>query len=232
MAGRIAYYGNIVTNGLVLNLDAGKKDSYPGSGTTWRDISGNNISGSLVNGPTFSSANAGSIVLDGSNDYVLTAGFSFIPTIVTPHSGFCWIYVKSYAVGSIWQYGQTVDNLYATGVGMNAGGNLGWPYNGGGLMYQVSTLQIPLNTWAFVGIVKTSTTLTYYLNTSVDAKSESGAGTLGSNNPISIGIGWTGLTRTGAYLNANVASTQIYNRALSSTEVLQNYNALKGRYGL
>jgi hypothetical protein len=70
MAGRIAYYGGIVTNGLVLALDAAKKDSYPGSGTLWRDISGNGNNGTLTNGPTFNSGNGGSIVFDGVNDYV------------------------------------------------------------------------------------------------------------------------------------------------------------------
>jgi hypothetical protein len=59
MAGRIAYYGGIVTNGLVLALDAAKKDSYPGSGTLWKDISGNTNNGTLINGPTFNSGNGG-----------------------------------------------------------------------------------------------------------------------------------------------------------------------------
>ena len=71
MAGRIAYYGNIVTSGLVLNLDAAKRDSYPGSGTIWRDISGNGNNGTLTNGPTFNSDNYGSIAFDGVDDYVL-----------------------------------------------------------------------------------------------------------------------------------------------------------------
>ena len=62
----------IVTNGLVLTLDAGSKKSYSGSGTTWKDLSGNGNTGTLVNGPTFNSANGGSIVFDGSNDTVST----------------------------------------------------------------------------------------------------------------------------------------------------------------
>ncbi len=70
MAGRIAYYGNIVRDGLVLDLDAAKRDSYPGSGTSWRDIAGGVITGSLINGPTFDGNNGGSIVFDGADDYV------------------------------------------------------------------------------------------------------------------------------------------------------------------
>jgi hypothetical protein len=59
-------------SGLVLCLDAGNTKSYPGSGTTWTDLSGNGNTGTLVNGPTYSSANGGSIVFDGSNDYIQT----------------------------------------------------------------------------------------------------------------------------------------------------------------
>ena len=59
----------IVTSGLVLALDAADRNSYPGSGTTWTDLSGNANNGTLTNGPTFNSANGGSIVFDGTNDF-------------------------------------------------------------------------------------------------------------------------------------------------------------------
>ena len=68
---------SLVMNGLVLCLDAGNTKSYPGSGTTWTDISRNGNTGTLTNGPTYSSANGGHIVFDGSNDYVsLSSGIS------------------------------------------------------------------------------------------------------------------------------------------------------------
>jgi len=66
------WYGiasGVVTNGLVLALDAGISRSYSGIGTTWTDLSGNGKNATLINGPTYSSANGGSIVFDGSNDY-------------------------------------------------------------------------------------------------------------------------------------------------------------------
>ena len=65
-----ADYYNIITRGLILHLDASAPSSYPGSGTTWSDISGNNHVGTLTNGPTFSTDGGGSIVFDGTNDYV------------------------------------------------------------------------------------------------------------------------------------------------------------------
>ena len=66
----LAHGPSIITQGLVLALDAADRNSYPGSGTTWTDLSGNGNTGTLTNGPTYNSANGGSIVFDGSNDYV------------------------------------------------------------------------------------------------------------------------------------------------------------------
>ena len=72
------YNHSIVTDGLVLCVDAANTKSYPGSGTTWTDISGKNHNGTLINGPTFSSDNMGGIVFDGSNDAVtLSANSDF-----------------------------------------------------------------------------------------------------------------------------------------------------------
>ena len=67
----------VVTNGLVLALDAADRNSYPGSGTAWTDISGRGNTGTLTNGPTYSSANGGSIVFDGTNDYVDCGSINF-----------------------------------------------------------------------------------------------------------------------------------------------------------
>ena len=72
----IAYNTSIVTSGLVMCLDAGNPKSYPGSGTTIRDVTGNGYNGTLTNGPTFSSANGGVIVLDGINDYIDVQGIN------------------------------------------------------------------------------------------------------------------------------------------------------------
>jgi hypothetical protein len=65
------YSPRIVTSGLVLALDAAERLSYPRTGTTWRDLSGNSNNFSLINGPTFSNTNLGNIVFDGADDYLL-----------------------------------------------------------------------------------------------------------------------------------------------------------------
>jgi len=68
---------DIVTDGLVLALDAANVKSYPGSGTTWRDLSGNDGNGTLTAGPTFSTDNGGVISFDGSDDAVDISGYDF-----------------------------------------------------------------------------------------------------------------------------------------------------------
>ena len=72
-------YYNIITRGLVWQLDAGAPSSYPQTGTTWSDISGNNYTSQLINGPTFTTSNEGGIVFDGSNDYASGSNFTIIP---------------------------------------------------------------------------------------------------------------------------------------------------------
>jgi len=93
-------FGKISTNGLVLSLDAADRNSYPGSGTTWRDLSGSGNTSALTNGPTFSSQNGGSISFDGTNDYVeLTTrntNLEYQPT--QPYS--CFVFYKSPLLGT------------------------------------------------------------------------------------------------------------------------------------
>ena len=85
----ISYNPRTITDGLVLCLDAANSKSYPGSGTTWTDLSGNGNNGTLVNGPTYSSSNGGSLVFDGTNDYI-TSSFATTSGQAVTYSG--WLY--------------------------------------------------------------------------------------------------------------------------------------------
>jgi hypothetical protein len=97
MATRYNYTGGIVTNGLVLNLDAAKTDSYPGTGSIWRDLSGNSNNGTLTNGPTFSGiGKQASIVFDGSDDKVYCGSGSTIDFNVSQSfTTCCWAYLTA-----------------------------------------------------------------------------------------------------------------------------------------
>ena len=112
---------NVVTDGLVLALDAANTKSYPGSGTTWRDMSGNNITGSLTNGPTFNSANGGSIVFDGTNDSVIMADNSALNT-QTP-SVEVWIKTNATNQNGFWFEKGTVNTQYSL---FQEGTNIVW----------------------------------------------------------------------------------------------------------
>jgi hypothetical protein len=236
MAGRIAYYGNIVRDGLVLDLDAAKRDSYPGTGTVWRDIAGGVITGSLVNGPTFDPNNGGSIVFDGVDDLVTvpdnpalnsTSGtinvwFINLGTYSTGAQT-AEIINKHTSAGSFDGYGILLNNVsssvYVRGYIKNTFTNYSLP---------TGSIILP-SIWYNVTLTyQTNSQLILYLNGVSDISRSVGSLTT-NTQPLRIG---TSNDPFWLPFNGKVATTQIYNRALSASEILQNYNATKGRYGL
>jgi hypothetical protein len=232
MAGRIAYYGNIVRDGLILNLDAAKKDSYPGSGTVWNDISGNGNNGSLVNGPTFDSGNGGSIVLDGTNDYIdtvdgsifsLISSYTFSVWFMPLNSGSMYPLQRGIdGLGNGWSLLAGVDaNKYRVGVVTTSTGNAGF------VVQSISNVNV--NQWANItGVWNAGVSLSLYVNGAFISSQNITSTILRTSTAA-----WVfGRLTTTAYSNQRVANCFIYNRVLSATEVLQNYNAQKSRYGL
>jgi hypothetical protein len=232
----MAYFHSpqIVKDGLVLLLDAANTKSYPGSGTTWFDKSGNGNNGTLTNGPTFSSDNLGSIVFDGVNDYI---------SITTSQLRF----------GNSDQY--TLDFFVklphsTSNRTIFSNGNLSTPGNGIWFFKRRSGLDNKLTFHGFstnprIDLVSTnilpdnqfcSVSLTFdgvsnytiYINGQVE-------NTL-STNQISPATGNSFIAATeigpANFLEGDVYSAKIYNRALSEAEIFQNYNATKGRFGL
>ena len=211
---------SIVTDGLKLYLDAGQPTSYPGSGTVWTDISGNGNNGTLTNGPTYSSTNGGSIVFDGVNDFV------DIPSNIVlnqPKTLSVWYYTTiSSQVGHLLSRSVANYEMYQFSDGKI--------YTYWGSTYQSSIVAtITLNQW---------NNFTYVLSGNTEFVYKNGI-LLGSSNLV----GTPSYTNTGnlnvgrrnagtQYINGRISNTLIYNRALSATEVLQNYNALKSRFGL
>ena len=220
MAGRIAYYGNIVKDGLVLCLDAAKRDSYPGVGTAWNDISGFQNNGVLTNGPTFNPDKGGSIVFDGVNDYV---SFSTITNNI--YTIDFW-YKMGGNDGTYGYFASSGANGFAISEGGTANGlSFGKFYYYNGSVNILSDIPSTSN-WNHICVVinTTSNNLQIFGN-SVQL------------NNFTISNMSTSVSNIGRYvpnffnmLNGNLASYKIYNRALSSTEVLQNYNATKTRY--
>ena len=234
----IARGPKIVTSGLLLALDAADKNSYAGSGTAWRDLSGNSNNGTLTNGPTFSAGNQGSIVFDGTNDYVDTVNtgttFQFANVTFTVS---LWIKTTSSTGGVIISKGATASTAgwlfqfdsSGTVSGTTKGSDGTNTYN------RTSTATVNNNIWRNIVSVYTTNTTTLGSNTTsiyIDGVLSNGTGTLGgavyatTTDTIQIGR-----RPTGAYWSGSVSNIQIYNRALSATEVLQNYNATKSRFG-
>ena len=230
---------NIVTDGLVFAVDAGSTRSYPGSGTNWTDIVGNSNC-TLVNGPAFNSQNGGSIVLDGSDDYVLR---STTPTELQGDPSFTismWVKRLSNEGTNtgIWGFG---------GNATNGGINSWWYSNANEITIDTwsratftSGQTYPLNEWVFVTWQKTAGAMTRanciiwknttsYTGTDLTVlRAESTAPNINSNGIVLGKIHST----YGAPVNFGYANTIIYNRVLTASEVIQNYNAQKSRFGL
>jgi hypothetical protein len=250
----------IVTNGLVLSLDAADRNSYVSGSTTWRDLSGRGFNGTLINSPTFNSGNGGGIVfagrssaggggLSGNDSYVTMsldttlftseASISFFlkSRIATPTnaqnaglsgfnnttSGTHYPWVDGIGYFSLLRAQVGGSDNRVQGVTLSASVNRTTPHmltvtttpgTNGYKIYQ-NTINIHqvtgLNTWATNGIRIIGT---------VDPNSGQPKGMIGLN------------PESNTYLDGTVYTTLLYNRALSETEVLQNYNALKSRFGL
>lgn len=218
-------FGRIITDGLVLSLNAADKNSYPGSGTTWRDLSGNNANMSLVNSPTFNSGNGGSIVFDGVDDY----GQGSVP--VLPAANNSPLTLEAFAMNTAGGSWKTVLGTASTFTQIGFNGNdfyAGRNVGGGNLLVQVAT--VTPNTWYQLVMTYNGSTADMYLN-GVLIKSGQNIGSNGNSNGVHT-LSTYALNVAAEPLNGRIAVARVYNRALSASEILQNYNAQKSRFNL
>jgi hypothetical protein len=231
---------NIVTDGLVFNLDAANVKSYPGSGTTWRDLSRSGNNGTLTNGPTFSSANGGNLVFDGIDDYIITPNSTTlnITSTITLES---WIKSTALANSShgdgIFSKGLSADNnsgVYETLLIQSGGINYPFFRMRIGVTtpaYSPTNIPITLNQLYHIASIYNGSIIRIFVNGVESGTGLSTTGTIQSNTQeLTLGVRY--IRGSDSYFNGNIYSGRIYNRALSATEVLQNYNATKTRFGL
>jgi len=214
----------IVTSGLLLHLDAAQLRSYPGTGTTWTDLSGNGNFATLINSPAFNTDNGGSIVFDGTNDYAPVRNNASILT--TNYTKFCWFRVTSFSPGNNFISGGDGGNhawWMQSSPQMRAGHN-------GSYNTVVSPTSLSLNTW-YCGAVTFNTTTGWvmYLNGSQNTTSGTTQAFTGSGELLIAAFGSNNFANI---FNGRIAIMMVYNRALTAAEILQNYNALKSRFGL
>jgi hypothetical protein len=224
-SGRSLYSLGVVQDGLVLNLDASKFYSYPKSGTTWTDLTNNGNTGTLVNGVGYNSANRGSLVFDGVNDYVncqnaanlqitvgtisawfnANSGNNAYNGIITKQEAWS-LFVKDNVLVS-YDWGNTAERN--TGITV---GNSTWNY---AAMTFTQTVGTPSNN-AIIYLNGTSV-----LTTTVKHVSQA--------TPVVVGDGGVGASQN---FGGNMAQALIYNRALTATEITQNFNATRARFGI
>ena len=233
-------FGNgpkVVTNGLTLALDVADKNSYPGSGTTWYNLAGN-TTGTLTNGPTFSSDSGGSFVFDGTDDIVI--GYNN----VLPNTSTCTLEMVV-SINTISTYGQ----LFYIG---NSSFNHNIPYvcfctlitpnrfcfstnktsGGSRLVHLVSTTSFTTGSWHHcVGTMGDGLLKMYIDNVYI------GSYTLPADYIADVGghstyIGGGLSTGFVTDVNCKIGLARSYNRALTESEIQQNYNVQKARFGL
>ena len=226
-----------MTNGLVLSLDAANPKSYPGSGTTWNDLAGSN-NGTLTNGPTFSSANGGSIVFDGVNDYVLCSNISSsINQNITISS---WVNFTVFDGTGVLVIQIPVEQPTAALTYLYIYRNSFW--DNGQLSFLCTYVKTDNTTatrqhYSPIGYFKSNTwyNLVAMYDSTGRSKFYANGSLLINTAPDAQFSRWVNVIGTPYFqqsLNGLSSVLQIHNKALTDLEIQQNYNAQKSRFGL
>jgi hypothetical protein len=232
------YSPKIVTDGLIFYLDAANPRSYPGTGTSWNDLSRSGVNGTLVNGPIFNSTNGGSIVFDGVNEST-NLGNNKIGPLLNGSSGITlssWVNPSSLSgERSIIFLGINSTSTLATIQFFNNTLRVGGRSTLSDTFQNVTYNYTTLNTWInFVGILNYALDKIFiYLNAFLVAEANVNftSSTL-IQGTSTVGDSIASYANLDYHMAGNVAISQIYNRILPPQEILQNYNATKTRFGL
>jgi hypothetical protein len=224
----------IITDGLVLHLDAANPKSYPGSGTTWSNLSGNDNDGTLVNGPTFDSGNLGNVIFDGVDDRVKidttpVQNFPFTIECIASTINDEVFRITSGDFGG--SYGFLEIALTTTGVGLKYGDGEGQGSRNR-KSFSISSTNIKPNKPNFINVrcldIDTIQVNVNQVNEGT-ATFISGTGdSVDFSKDLYLGAGSYNFKHT----EGKLYNIKIYNKTLTQEEVLQNYNATKSRFGL
>ena len=221
----LSHAPSLVTDGLIIYLDANNSSSYAGTGSTWYDLSGNGRHASLISSPTYEGFGLGKYLsFDGSSNYAT------IPYTITDNSitvGF-WYYSKIFSANS------SLDALisnYTSGISgfdvrLNSSTTINLAIVIAGSQSLVNIGTITNNTWYFIAFTYDGATVKTYIDGAFGS-STNVVGTRANGTQICIG---TSAYDTNRKATCGIPQVMIYNRALSDSEILQNYNATKKRY--
>jgi hypothetical protein len=219
------FYPAVTTLGLVFHVDASNPQSYPGSGTVWYDISGNNYNINLLNGPVYSAEYGGALTFDGTNDYGTVRNLTTLEMGNRSITIGAWFrttdstgaIVTKRGTGSGYQlyiYGS--GKLYADGYSTSTG------------VYSASAINNNTIKYGVIVFDYLNTTMRLYVNGVADNTASLASG----GNDTSA---YFNIARSQQYTDffaGTIYSIQVYNRALSATEILNNFNAGRGRFNL
>jgi hypothetical protein len=229
----------ISLNGLVLCLDAGNTKSYPGSGTTWTDLSGRGNNGTLVNTPTYNSSGYFDFDYTQSENVTFSSSSSLQFLNRSPYTLEAWVYPTRNPGENNWT---GIFDREDSSIGSRDGYNVYFLGSAGTNTYffterfvagtvanpSVTLVQsVTVNNWSHIVATYDGTTLSLYRNGSLVGTPATSTGNI-TNTSKSLTIG----VRGGNYFGGRISNAKIYNRALTPSEIQQNFNALKSRFGL
>ena len=236
------YSPKIVTDGLVLCLDAANPKSFVSGSTTWNDLTTNFNNGTLVNGPTYSLTNGGNIVFDGTDDYGTISNSN---SLIFGNGDFTvniWMKFPVSSIGEASGWGPIVSKGCAT----SAPAGTWWlaqnstttnrvtlniSSTAGGAFVSAVTTGVLSDGWHNICAQRNGSTSTIYADGVLQSTDVSSDSDLSSTGPLTICTTFT-TSLTGKRTSTSIGNIQLYNRALSLTEIQQNYNTIKTRFGL
>jgi hypothetical protein len=223
--GRFIVGPEMVNDGLIIHLDAGNPLSYPGTGNSWFNLKGPSFTGTLINGPTFNPSNSGSIVFDGTNDYASLPG----SISVVEATLLIWVYRNgnqpNYA-GIFYSRGSEANGLsfYSTTNTLT----YVWNTNPNTFTFN-SGLVVPNLQWSMCAVSISASNAVLYVGSSSGLFS---ATNNVSHSPTTIDALRIASDNYWSPFNGNVSVAKFYDRALSQAEIEENFNSIKGRYGI
>lgn len=222
---------SIVTDGLVFYVDAGNENSYPGSGTTWSDLIGSNDGAfQPIDGPVYGSENGGNIAFDGADDCVNFNNLIPCPNLMSIN---VWAKRNSTTVQSMFlsSHGAHQQQFQFKTTGENA---LYFVINTGGTFSPTASATLSTDTTAWVNFAGTydGTTVKLYINGVLNETNSSGpSGNIrNAGQNMELMLGCRDASSNKVFYNGDLACASIYDRALTASEITQNYNALKNRF--
>jgi hypothetical protein len=219
-----------INDGLILSLDAANIKSYVGSGTAWNDLSKNGNNGTLTNGPVFSTANGGSFAFDGINDYVTVPDVTMLRTFSAMTLD---VYVKYVTTSSNQIFAQKWNYSTNNGYGLEIyqGNILGYCMNPSGAYPSASSVSFPAGRVHNFSMTYSGTTQALYANGNLLMSTANG--NVPSTTGYDFRIGYRSSGGLGdAPFSGSIYCVKMYNRALSASEILKNYNSIRTRFGI